>query len=369
MNYSILRTKEQLETLLSEWPALLKSSPVNSVFLTYDWIISWLDSREQRKPQLLTIAVRDSDGRLAGIAPFYKTQFRLLGALPIKALQVLGDVDSGAEYGNIITRSNSSPIVCDQICEALGQCKNEWDIIYFGNVASWRSENDKVIQMLAAGPFAHRSRPRSFAACCLAQSYDAYMKSLSRNMRSQIKRKTKNFLAEHPIEFEEVETADVLRDAMAILFSLHEARWQVKQESGSFNRNPVLKRFYEIFLPRALNNGWLRIFSLRSTDSTIAVQYGLSYEGVFSQVQEGFNPVKHSGAGNVLRNHVIQQLIEEGHAEYDFLGGFTEHKRRWGARERIGSDYIVTNNSAMGRLLRFFPVWPTGRYMHEHNGQ
>lgn len=363
MIYSILRTREDLRKLAPEWPALLESSSVNSVFLTFDWINSWLDSQDQNRPNLLTITVRDDAGKLVGIAPFYKAEYRLFGALSARSLQILGDTDSGAEYGNIIVDSQTSRIVIQQIRSALQKLKNEWDFIYVRNVASWRKGADELIQYLATDSYSFRSREREFAAFDLPKSYDDYLSSISGNMRYQIKRQIKKLSEDHEIRIEMTQTPDTLDDAMSTLFSLHEARWRVRKEAGSFNRSPELKKFYEVFLPKALKNGWLKMFFIRSSGSPIAVQYGLSYEGTFSQVQEGFDPDKHSGAGNVLRNNVIQHLIEEGHSVYDFLGGFTEHKLRWGAKVRLGSDYIVTNNSFNGYLLRHLPIWPTGRYM------
>jgi CelD/BcsL family acetyltransferase involved in cellulose biosynthesis len=96
-----------------------------------------------------------------------------------------------------------------------------------------------------------------------------------------------------------------------------------------------------------------------------AVQYGYAYAGVFSQLQEGYDPDGFDGIGNVLRNHVIKVSVAEGLREYDFLGGFSEHKRRWGATLAQGYDLLIGRPLAKNALLFAKCVWPTGRFIKE----
>jgi CelD/BcsL family acetyltransferase involved in cellulose biosynthesis len=123
--------------------------------------------------------------------------------------------------------------------------------------------------------------------------------------------------------------------------------------------------FYRTFAPAALTKGWLRVFGLEQDGALRAVQYGFAYGGSFLALQEGFDPDAAPGAGNVLRSHAFQRCIEEGLREYDFLGGFTEHKRRWGAEIREGRDVFLGRKRLKTALLFSQKVWPTGRYLVE----
>jgi hypothetical protein len=91
-----------------------------------------------------------------------------------------------------------------------------------------------------------------------------------------------------------------------------------------------------------------------------------AYNGDFLQIQEGFNPEYIDGAGNVLRHIVIESSIQEGLKNYDFLGGFTEHKRRWKAEERFGHDLLIARPSLKTRLLFLKDIWPSGRYLSQY---
>ena len=63
---------------------------------------------------------------------------------------------------------------------------------------------------------------------------------------------------------------------------------------------------------------------------------------------------------------VIEQCIDAGVQDYDFLGGVSEHKRRWGAQERDGCDLFIAHPSKLkNKLLFSTEVWPSGRFIDE----
>jgi CelD/BcsL family acetyltransferase involved in cellulose biosynthesis len=134
-------------------------------------------------------------------------------------------------------------------------------------------------------------------------------------------------------------------------------------DPGTFIRRPSQETFYRNFAPKALKNGWLRINAIQSQGEIQAIQLGYVCSQTYLQMQEGFNPDFVKGVGNALRHHTIRQCINEDLHEYDFLGGFTEHKRRWGATKRKGHDVLIGNQSLKSRLLIKMNIWPTGRYL------
>ena len=126
-----------------------------------------------------------------------------------------------------------------------------------------------------------------------------------------------------------------------------------------------MKRFYESFAPVALRMGWLRLRAMKVDGVIKAILYGYAYGGVFSALQEGRDPKDSSEAANVLHDLEIKACIEEGLREHDSLGGFTEHKRRWGAEPRQGCDLFIGRRSLKNSLLFWKNIWPTGRFIQE----
>jgi CelD/BcsL family acetyltransferase involved in cellulose biosynthesis len=150
------------------------------------------------------------------------------------------------------------------------------------------------------------------------------------------------------------------------LFDLHNRRRSLLDDPGCFVRRPAEAMFYRSFLPKALENGWLRLAAITQDGVIEAIQIGYAYNGEFLQMQEGFNPDYVEGAGNVLRHLIMETSITEGLRNYDFLGGFSEHKRRWKAKERFGHDLLIARPSIKTRLLFVKEIWPTGRYLTQH---
>ena len=112
-------------------------------------------------------------------------------------------------------------------------------------------------------------------------------------------------------------------------------------------------------------NGWLRLYALKTGVRIQAVQLGYVSNGVFYQIQEGFDPDVTPGIGNALRKFVIDDCIEQGLRVYDFLSGFSDHKRRWGAERRDAHDVFVGQRSLTTSLVFAKRLWPTGRYFQQ----
>ncbi len=93
MKHQVVTTTDEWNALRPEWNELLASSRANTLFLSWEWLDSWIRV-QATPPALLIICVRDESGELLGVAPYYRTVYRLLRVLRYRILHVLGDVDS-----------------------------------------------------------------------------------------------------------------------------------------------------------------------------------------------------------------------------------------------------------------------------------
>jgi len=363
LKYEVITKQEDLDACVTGWHALSAHGAGGSLFLTWPWISAWLDAVHPDAP-LFVVAVRDDQDELAGLAPFYVAGIRLLGAVRYRCLRVLGDCDSGAEYPDLLVRPGCEAEVLPVVARALREHRRKWDCLWLPYVAGWTGAAERFRSLCAAGGFHVHERPRDFGAVALPETHEAYFRSLSGNTRSSLRRQRKRLEASQPMEFVTCRTAEELPGMLAALFELHRRRWIHAGEPGSFDRQPRMARFYERFAPVALERGWLRLYGLKVGGVMQAVQYGYAYGGTFYQLQEGYDPQGPPGVGNVLRDLVFRACIEEGLCEYDFLGEYTEHKRRWGAERRMGCDLFIGRRSLRNSLLFARPIWPTGRYIH-----
>lgn len=360
----IIEAAEQLEALRDEWNELLADSAADSIFLRSEWAQAWIASR-RRAPRILTVVARDASGRMIAAAPLYLTLLRLGGTLGYRCLRVLGDRDSGFEYPDLILRRGHETEGLAAITRALHARRRSWDCLWMPQAAQWTGGADRIAALAADARWRLNRRTANFAAVSLPATHAAYLESLSSNQRSNIRRSWKRVEATGRVSFERCDSDATLKSLMGALIDLHQRRWEASGEPGSFRAASFFRKFCETFAPLALRRGWLRLHALRIADSIAAVQFGYVYRGTFLQIQEGYDPSGPEGLGNVLRDHVMRRCIEEGLKEYDFLGEFTEHKRRWGAEARAGVDVFCGRRTVKNRLLFTRPVWPTGRYLRE----
>ena len=362
MQTQVITNLADLHVLRSEWDHLLGSSAADSIFLTWEWIEAWLDA-VRPGARLLVVAVRDANGRLAAVAPFYQGRLRLVGVMPYRCLRVLGDEESGAEYPDLIVRRGGEDEFVPHLAQALLEQRNAWDCLWLPSVSGWTGVLKRTQELCRSGGFRLHARSRDFAALDLPPTHEAYMQSLSHKRRAYLRREWRNLKASGRVEWLRAETESHVSELHAALFDLHQRRWSAVGQSGAFLRTPRLVRFYERFAASALRRGWLRVFGLNVDGRWRAVQYGYAYHGTFYALQEGYDPDL-PGVGNLLRNLVFKACIAEGLARYDFLADCTEHKRLWRAEPRYGHDLFIGRPTLKNTLLFTRPVWPTGRFLN-----
>jgi CelD/BcsL family acetyltransferase involved in cellulose biosynthesis len=276
---------------------------------------------------------------------------------------VIGGTDSGAEYQVWIARQQIEREVFREIVNALRIMRSEWDLIWMPSLEGWSGLTDNLIDALREGGFWVNCRSCKFSSVALPNDFESYLNSMSSNRRQQIRRMRRRILENSDVQIRKVESTTELADALATLFDLHGRRWHAVGKEGVFASRPIEKKFYETFTPRALSNGWLAIYVLSDLGQPKAIQFGYVYNNLFLQLQEGFDPEYAAHVGNVLRAHVIENCINDGIEEYDFLGGVSEHKRRWMAEERSGMDLLVARSCLKNFPIMRFGVWPTGAYL------
>ncbi len=357
-----------MRALEHEWNGLLETSRSDTLFLTWEWINAWIDVTEERHRPFVVV-VRDGEGRLCGVAPFYLAPYRLAGVMPFRMLRVLADDQTGAEYPDWIVERSRAPEVEAEIATTLSLHRKNWDGVWLPNLSGWNGAERDLRRVL--GDHGCRSQGRSVAFCSIALpgSLAQYEAGLSKGQREKMRRLCRKVLQQAGVRITRCDSFEDIDAYLDALFDLHHRRWQLRGDPGSFQRRPRLPLFYRRFLPVALRRGWLRLYALREGDAFRAVQLGYVYGNTFYQIQEGFDPEFTSGAGNVLRHEVIAASIAEGVATYDLLAGASEHKRRWGAALREGHDVFIGRPGVLTRLLVAAGVWPTGRYLRPAGGK
>ena len=361
----IIKNWLDFKQLKSSWDDLLTSSDADSLFLTWNWINCWQKtSSTTNTPYIITLL--NSENKIIGIAPFYIQKYQLLKCIQYKALRFIGDQNIGSEYANFIVSPINSHYIKQQLWQVLSQEKSVWDFIWLTNISVWTQGGKSLIDSLKQIPALNVNlRPIEFAHTPLHNIDNDIMPKLSKSLRTNIKQTQKHLdhLGKWKVELSV--TPSDLPSHLTTLFNLHNKRWKKTGLKGSFERRPDLVEFYKAFTPIALNKKQLRLFRLEINNKIQAMQIGYVYKKQFLAIQEGFNPDFLAGTGQVLRYFSFNHCLKEQLNDYDFLGGYTNHKRRWLAQKSIGCHLFIWQKKLKNLPFKMIKIWPSGRYLTE----
>lgn len=359
----IMTSWSEIEKLKEDWNPLLQQSDADNIFLTWQWIESWKKTCSPNTKPFFVVLKQAQ--QVIAIAPFYIQPYRLFKFFTYQVLRFAGDQGIGSEYSNFIVKQEQTIELKTLLWSTLltSDQASHWDLIWYSNVASWSKGGETLLTSLQKTPQLNmKSRVVEFANTELKNVSEQVLPSLSKSLRTNIKQ-TQNYLSRQgdwQVSF--CDDPSLLEKELNRLFELHNLRWQNAGLQGSFERRPEMAAFYQDFAVKALQQGWLRLAKLQCEGTTQAMQIGYVYQEQFFALQEGFNANFQNGVGQVLRYHVFQQCLKEQLTDYDFLGVYTNHKRRWLAQKREGQNLLIWPNKIKNVLFKLMTIWPTGKY-------
>jgi CelD/BcsL family acetyltransferase involved in cellulose biosynthesis len=327
LRVEIVTDRRGLDALRPEWHELLCESASPNVFLTWEWIALWWDIYHGSS-HLHVITVRDTTGRLVGLALFQRQVRRALGLTGPVRLRFIGDGgDVTPEHLDVIAWRGWEEAVAKRVGESLSEDVSIATIDLRPTPAA--SPLRRTLQSI----FETQSGRVSCAhdSTCpilvLPDSVERFMAAQSSNYRKKIGEYERRCNRElHATVRRSASVEDVARD-MATLVSLHHERWQGR--SGSFRTRQYIA-FHEQLARTFLERGWLRLFSLESGTQVLAVLYCFTYRGRYYFYQSGRDPqFARYRVGLVLMHRVVQEAIREGASVFDFLRGEETYKYRW----------------------------------------
>lgn len=313
----ILRSGEALEALSAEWDDLFRRAPRATPFQSPAWLLPWWRVFSPGEPR--TAAVR-RDGRLVGLAPFYRED----GALGRRLLP-LGI--SLSDYHDVLLDPACGPEAGAALVDAMGA--EGFDV--------WSLEElppDAAARELPAPPGCAEARAGQSA--CPVLAFEA-----GRDLAAALPRTKRRKLAmarnrsarrgEVAVEWADEATALGLLDD---LFRLHGLRWESRGEPGVL-ADEAVRRFHLAALPGLQRSGLLRLFGLRIGGDRAAVYYGFGRGSRAYAYLSGLDPAyAFESPGTLLVAEAMEAALREGAREFHFLRGQEPYKYEWGAADR-----------------------------------
>lgn len=352
MKAQLITRREHLAELIPEWDALAQTEPRDGFFRTPGWCLAWMDHiRPDAEP--FVVAVRDGEGRLAGLAPLCRMRYSDLGFRMRTVAWAGRDVVSG-DFLDLLAAPRDKAEVTAAVLECLWEARSEWGLLLFSELLE-ECDSEAALQGFAerAGLPLRRQEPRICPYIALPGAFDQYLNALSSSTRYHIRRRIRDFEKTGA-------RVDVYSDAeigahLDTLIRLHRLRWQKDDLPGTLGRPG-----FAAFLLRIFENppagSRCRLYLLTHEGAPVASLLAFWYGQSALYYQAGWDPASPLAAqspGVVVMAQSIRDAIDQGLSYYEFLRGDESYKSRWTKTERKTGTVLVARSFMAQNYLRF----------------
>lgn len=351
-----MRIRRLTELELAEagtwWDPLLFRSRADSFFLRHAWLTAWWRRFGAARELRVLVAEEDVGGATAivGVAPLCLSQETGHRVLPYRELSFLGREGVTGDYLDFFTEPGRETEITRAFLEHLHQ-ERAWDLLCVSDLPGDSATPALLVEHASErGLAVMPGKSQTCPYLPLAPTWEAFLASVSGNMRSNLRRREKKLLA-MGATFEEVH-GGAIQGALEALFTLHGARWQTKGQTGNFV-DPRLRSFHLEMAPLLDAEGALGLWVVRHEGRVRAAIYGFRHRSRFLYFQAGFDPeFAEHGVGLALMGHAIHRNIDAGMVEFDYLRGDEEYKRRWTEKQRHTRTLILARPNLTGLAWR-----------------
>lgn len=341
---------DQLWDRRRDWAHLQRASATRSLFLTWEWQESWW--RHMGHGDLWPVSVHAGDGQEpVALVPLYRDRVRWRG-LPLRTLRLVGDGSGDGDDLDAIVRAGHEGAAARALLRLLDG-RRDWDLLELHPVPAGSAFLMSLERAARRYGMTMRRETYGCTYTPLPGSWDDYLATLPSRLRSRVRSLLRRTVDSDDATLHRVTSAAELDRGLDLLFELHQQRWQAAGGPGAF-ATAARREFFRDVAFRALQHGWLRLYTLTVGEQPVAVQIGYAYDGVFLQVQEGFAPAAAAASpGVALRAAVLRECIADGLHAYDNLLGTPPQKMRWGGTVRhVHRLSIARRRSLAAAVLR-----------------
>ncbi len=343
-SWRIVESREEFRGLEGEWNLLLEESGADSVFLTFEWVFSWLETLGSRR-RLLLVRGEGKDWR--GFFPLCLRE-RGFPAGKLRIVSFIGDPESdrcdfliagnrGAALTAFLDYCRTRPFGADFL--SLKQIPGD-------------SPSARVLKRLLPGSglrYRYRVCDRA-PVVVLPRTWGEYLGSLSPSFRKKLR---KYFLAAEQRGGARLEERPFSPRAWETILGI--SRRSPKQKRGiAFFSPPGREEFARLLLERFSAAGRLGLSFLLLDNRPIAYDLGFRYRGKSWSYESSFDRERAAdNPGHLLLALMIQAAINRGEREFDLLRGEEDYKFNWTGRYREHLEFTIYLPGLLSVLARW----------------
>lgn len=331
MQWSVIRTLDELNALANEWNDLLACSASHVPFLRHEYLCGWwktLGGGEWPSGELFVVIARSPAGKLIGIAPLFFTK-NLDGEA---ALMFLGSIEI-SDYLDVIACREQLPEFIDGLMNFLsGPQAPAWKLLDLYNILD-ASPLLPVLEEKAAA--AHWDFQQEALQHCPAISlpgdWETYLGSIDKKQRHEIRRKMRRAQEVGlPVGWYIVQQSEKLEEEVEAFMSL-----MAQDPAKDHFLTPPMRAQMQITARAAFDAGWLQLAFMTVNGVKAAGYFNFDYDGHIWVYNSGLNfEMRELSPGWVLLGNLLQWANENQRRTFDFMRGDEDYKYRFGGVDR-----------------------------------
>ncbi len=310
--------RNTLDGLRERWNDLLARTYDNRLFLTFDWLSTWLACFGPVDLRLLSCKEDD----------------RLLALLPLMAVErdgtseltLLGDPEVMDYMDGLAERGEAQRLLTQM-----------WRQVFTGGPVRFSARHIPAgspliasLESVAAG-FDIDLTVEEDEVCpvaILCNSWDGYLEMLTKKQRHEIRRKLRRAQANVEWDWRTVHTIEDLERDLPIFFQLQQASASHK---AAFLTDDM-RAFFGAIAEKALEKGTLRLSIFNREGVDVAATFSFLYRGRWLLYNSGYDPAYSAHSPGIAAVALaMQDAIKERAVAFDFLSGDEPYKYQLGA--------------------------------------
>ncbi len=335
-----LTTNTDFDNLNQEWDQLLKQSPVDDAFLTWEWMHTWWKHFGYLY-KLNLLIVRDDD-QLVGIAPLMMETQRVLG-FKIRVIRTIGI--PSPDISGIIYKNNRSEVL-KIVAGWLVEHHKLWNVLLIDGVPPEGMDFDIWSGEFPQKEYSSLLTNTTHYYISINKGWASYRSGLSKNLRNDIERKIRHINKEKGFRYCHRFGREITVQDMESIFLINN-----KSRHNYLYRGQVEQDFHKELAQLMAKLSWSDIYFLFFDDIPIAFYYGFFYNRTFEFWRSGFDNAYYKySPGKILLYLLIQDGFEHGLQFIDFLDGDEEYKTQWQVNSKVFSNIRIVNKSTLPYL-------------------
>ncbi|UCC65402.1 MAG: GNAT family N-acetyltransferase [Anaerolineae bacterium] len=323
------------ERMADEWNSLHDPARPEALFLRAEWQGLWW--RCLGRGDLNVVLVRDNDGRLTGIAPWFVEDVE-----GERTVQTIGYLDVGDYLGVAYAPDRAEAVLSVLLTYLDSDEAPAWDVLNVGSVPHGSPTLGHLPPLAQAEGWKVETRVQDVApVVTLAGDFETYLEALDGKQRRELRRKLRRAEAwEGGADWYTVGPEHDFDEEVAAFLDLMAMS---APEKAYFLEERGYRAYMEQLAAMANDVGWLRLQFLRVEGQRAAGLFNLVYGNRLMVYNSGFN-YQDFGAispGWVLFGYSIADAIEQGMTHYDFLRGAEDYKYRLGGVDTKVYDIVI----------------------------